>query len=119
MLNGSSQFQKIFLEVEQEMGMSIKSDEKILVSTLHKCFSDFIFFFFFLFSRLKNMLPSKKDSIKECDTNSYNNSGSPDWLARKLFLSRLLPFPLISVRAHTLISRDFSRQITAIVFIAN
>ena len=24
------------------------------------------------------MLPSKKNSIKECDTNSDNNSGSPD-----------------------------------------
>lgn len=30
------------------------------------------------FASLKYMLPSKKNSIKECDTNSDNNSGSPD-----------------------------------------
>jgi hypothetical protein len=57
------------------------------------------------------MLPSKKDSIKEYDTNSYNNSGSPDWHARKL-----IPFTSVSADFSL---RNFSRQITAVVFIAN
>ena len=48
---------KDFFRIEQEMRKLIKSDEKIPVSTLHKGFSDFIFFFFFfLFSSLKYML---------------------------------------------------------------
>jgi hypothetical protein len=57
------------------------------------------------------MLLSKKNSIKECDTNSDNNSGSPNWHARKLI-------PFTSVSAY-FTSRNFSRQITAVVFIAN
>ena len=48
---------KDFFRIEQEMRKLIKSDEKIPVSTLHKGFSDFIFFFFFfLFSSLKYIL---------------------------------------------------------------